>query len=196
MYKYKLVQRSNPLVKGSPKKWYASPLSEAAQTVKAMTRAATENTTVAPKEMEAALELLGNYARQQLLQGHTVRVGDLGTLRITFKSDGVEDITKYNASAMIKEPRILFTPSREFREAVIGAIQFENGGTSPRPGAAAPSPAATTATAAARAGTRCKGRAGKSYKSLVSYVSAVSVRPLYRCPPGRAAFTGPAPMPG
>ena len=83
-----------------------------------MTRAATENTTVAPKEMEAALELLGNYARQQLLQGHTVRVGDLGTLRITFKSDGVEDITKYNASAMIKEPRILFTPSREFREAV------------------------------------------------------------------------------
>ena len=93
-----------------------------------MTRAATENTTVAPKEMEAALELLGNYARQQLLQGHTVRVGDLGTLRITFKSDGVEDITKYNASAMIKEPRILFTPSREFREAVIGAIQFENGG--------------------------------------------------------------------
>ena len=118
MYKYKLVQRSNPLVKGSPKKWYASPLSEAAQTVKAMTRAATENTTVAPKEMEAALELLGNYARQQLLQGHTVRVGDLGTLRITFKSDGVEDITKYNASAMIKEPRILFMPSREFREAV------------------------------------------------------------------------------
>ena len=93
-----------------------------------MTRAATENTTVAPKEMEAALELLGNYARQQLLQGHTVRVGDLGTLRITFKSDGVEDITKYNASAMIKEPRILFMPSREFREAVIGAIQFENGG--------------------------------------------------------------------
>ena len=105
MYKYKLVQRSNPLVKGSPKKWYASPLSEAAH-----------------------LELLGNYARQQLLQGHTVRVGDLGTLRITFKSDGVEDITKYNASTMIKEPRILFMPSREFREAVIGAIQFENGG--------------------------------------------------------------------
>ena len=128
MYKYKLVKRSSPQDKGAPKKWYGSPLSETAQGVKAMTRAATENTTVAPKEMEAALELLGNYARQQLLQGHTVRVGDLGTLRITFKSDGVEDITKYNASTMIKEPRILFTPSREFREAVIGAIQFENGG--------------------------------------------------------------------
>ena len=128
MYKYKLVQRSNPLVKGSPKKWYASPLSEAAQTVKAMTRAATENTTVAPKEMEAALELLGNYARQQLLQGHTVRLGDLGTLRITFQSEGVESITDYQASSMIKNPRILFTPSKEFRESVINSLQFENGG--------------------------------------------------------------------
>lgn len=128
MYKYKLVKRSNPQDKGAPKKWYASPLSETAQDVKAMTRAATENTTVAPKEMEAALELLGNYARQQLQQGHTVRVGDLGTLRVTFQSDGVENITDYQASSMIKNPRILFTPSKDFRESVINSLQFENGG--------------------------------------------------------------------
>ena len=128
MYKYKLVKRGNPQNPDAPKKWYASPLSETAQDVKAMTRAATENTTVAPKEMETALELLGNYARQQLLQGHTVRVGDLGTLRITFQSEGVENITDYQASSMIKNARILFTPAKEFREAVIGNRQFENGG--------------------------------------------------------------------
>ena len=84
MYKYKLLKRNNPKAPDAPKKWYAAPLSEAAQDVKSMTRAATENTTVAPKEMETSLELLGNYARKQLLQGHVVRVGDLGTLRITF----------------------------------------------------------------------------------------------------------------
>ena len=49
MYKYKLVKRGNPQNENAPKKWYASPLSETAQDVKAMTRAATENTTVAPK---------------------------------------------------------------------------------------------------------------------------------------------------
>lgn len=128
MYKYKLVKRGNPQNENAPKKWYASPLSETAQDVKAMTRAATENTTVAPKEMEAALELLGNYARQQLLQGHSVKVGDLGTLRITIQSEGVEDITQYNPQTMIKGARILFTPSKEFREAVINNLQFENGG--------------------------------------------------------------------
>lgn len=128
MYKYKLVKRGHPGKPDSPKKWYATPLSESPQTVKVMTRVATENTTLAPKELEAALELLGNYARQQLLQGHSVKVGDLGTLRITIQSEGVEDITQYNPQTMIKGARILFTPSKEFRDAVINNLQFENGG--------------------------------------------------------------------
>lgn len=128
MYKYKLVKKINPQDKAAPKKWYAIPISEVPQTVKAMTRAATENTTTAPIEMEAALELLGRHARQQLQQGHTVRVGDLGTIRVSFKSDGVENITDFNAGAMIKNPRIIFTPSKEFRESVLQGIQFQNAG--------------------------------------------------------------------
>ena len=100
MYKYKLVKKINPQDKAAPKKQYAIPISEVPQTVKAMTRAATENTTTAPIEMEAALELLGRHARQQLQQGHTVRVGDLGTIRVSFKSDGVENITDFNAGVL------------------------------------------------------------------------------------------------
>ena len=61
-------------------------------------------------------------------QGHTVRVGDLGTIRVSFKSDGVENITDFNAGAMIKNPRIIFTPSKEFRESVLQGIQFQNAG--------------------------------------------------------------------
>lgn len=128
MYKYKLVQKFNPQDKSAPKKWYATAIGSEAQPVKAMTRAATENTTTAPIEMEASLELLGNYAIQQLLQGHIVKVGDLGTLRISFKSDGVEDITQFNAGSMIREPRIIFTPSKALREGVIKNLQFRNSG--------------------------------------------------------------------
>ena len=128
MYKYKLVQKINPQDKAAKKKWYAIAIGSEAQSVKTMTRAATENTTTAPIEMEAALELLGNYAIQQLLQGHIVKVGDLGTLRIAFKSDGVEDITQFNAGSMIHEPRIVFTPSKMLRESIIKNLQFQNGG--------------------------------------------------------------------
>ncbi len=128
MYKYKLVKKTNPQKLNEPKKWYAIPISESPQSVKAMTRAATENTTTAPIELEAALDLLGKHARQQLQQGHAVRVGDLGTIRIMFKSEGVEDITQFNPGAMIKEPRILFTPSRSFRDSVLNDMQFQNAG--------------------------------------------------------------------
>ena len=128
MQKFNLVQKRNPAKPDAPKKWYAVPQTREAQSVKAMTRSATENTSTAPIEMEAALDLLGKYATEQLLQGHTVKVGDLGTLRITFKSDGVENINDFNAGVMIKEPRILFTPSKEFRQNIIQQLKYQNGG--------------------------------------------------------------------
>lgn len=53
MCKYKLVKKINPQDKAAPKKWYAIPISEVPQNVKAMTRAAIENTTTAPIEIHS-----------------------------------------------------------------------------------------------------------------------------------------------
>lgn len=127
MYKYKLVQKVNPQQKDAPRKWYATSIGEKAETVNAMTRAATENTTTAPNEMKGAFDLFANYARQQLQQGHIVRVGEIGTLRISIQSEGAEDINDFSAS-MIKNPKIVFTPSKEFRESVLQGLQFQNAG--------------------------------------------------------------------
>ena len=128
MQDYNLVLKRNPMKPDEAKKWYAVPQSRESQDIKAMTRAATENTTTAPIEMEAAIDLLGKYAVQQLLQGHTVKVGNLGTLRVTFKSEGVENINDFNAATMIKEPRVIFTPSNELRDGVVRQLKFQNGG--------------------------------------------------------------------
>ncbi|MGP1623974.1 hypothetical protein [Bacteroides heparinolyticus] len=125
---YKLVQRKNPLKKDEPAKWYATPNSAKPLSPKALTRAATANTTTAPIELEAAMELLAAFIPQQLQQGHTVNVPGLGTFRLTFKSDGVEDIDKFNAGQMIKSPRIVFTPAKELREKTLQGLSFENGG--------------------------------------------------------------------
>lgn len=126
--KYTLVQKANPKDRDASKKWYAVPSSESALSGKAMTRAATANTSTSAIEMEAAMEYLANHIPQQLLQGHTVKVPGLGTFRIAFKSVGVSDLADFNVSAMIKEPRILFTPEKALRESVINGLTFENGG--------------------------------------------------------------------
>ena len=125
---YKLVQKKHPMKKNEPAKWYAVPNSARPLSPKALTRAATAHTTTAPIELEAAMELLATFIPQQLKQGHTVNMPGLGTFRITFKSEGVEDIDKFNAGQMIKSPRIVFTPTKELRDSIVRDLRFEDGG--------------------------------------------------------------------
>ncbi len=128
MAKYKLILKKNPLKKEEPAKWYATPKSETPLSGKAMTKAATANTTMAPIEMEAALEFLAKYVPQQLQQGHTVKLPGLGTFRLSFKSEGVASIDDFRPTAMIKEARIVFVPDKEFRASVLNGLTFEDGG--------------------------------------------------------------------
>lgn len=126
--KIKYLKRPLPNDREAPAKWYATPIIDKPETVSAMTRAATENTSTAPLEMQAALGLFGNYARKRLLAGESVRLGDLGTLKVTFRSKGVDNIDDVNAGQMIYDVRLRFTPSKEFREGVINNLTFECGG--------------------------------------------------------------------
>lgn len=127
--KFTLVQRVNPQKRTEgAMKWYAVPSTETAMTGKALTRAATANTSTAPIEMEAAMEHLANFIPQQILQGHTVKVPGLGSFRMSFRSEGTSDIAEFLPSQMIKEPRILFTPDKELRTKVINNLTYENGG--------------------------------------------------------------------
>ena len=125
---YKLVQKKHPMKKNDPAKWYAVPNSAKPLSPKALTRAATAHTTTAPIELEAAMELLAAFIPQQLQQGHTVNVPGLGSFRLTFKSEGVEDINLFNAGQMIKSPRIVFTPAKELKEKTLQGLSFENSG--------------------------------------------------------------------
>jgi len=126
--KFNLVQKANPRQLDGDKKWYAVPSSESAMDGKAMTRAATANTSTSAIEMEAAMEYLAAFIPQQLLLGHSVKVPGLGSFRVSFKSKGVSDISTFNAGNMISDVRILFTPDKALRTSVINNLAFENGG--------------------------------------------------------------------
>ena len=125
---YKLVQKKHPTKKSEPAKWYAVPNSARPLAQKALTRAATANTTTAPIEMEAAIELLAAFIPQQLQQGHTVNVPGLGSFRLSFKSEGVEKIDDFRPEKMIKSARVVFTPSKELKERTLHGLSYEEGG--------------------------------------------------------------------
>lgn len=130
MAKYKLVERrSNAMVKNDPtKKFYAAPVTERAMPVAQFARLATTDSALSSGEMLAALEFFGQTAMQQLLQGHSVEIPGIGTLRISFSSKGVDKPEQFNARTMISNARILFRPKAEVRNAIREGMYYENAG--------------------------------------------------------------------
>ena len=128
-FKYKLVEKLRE--PGNPtagKNWRGAPSSATSLSGKAMTRAATKNTTMAPIELEAALELLADFVPEQLLQGHTVTIPGLGYFRLTFKSKGADTVEGFDPKEMLYDVRPVFVVDRDFRKRVQDNIEFEDGG--------------------------------------------------------------------
>ena len=125
---YKLIKRVNPNKRDEEPKWYATPINGEAESSDAVTRAATTNTTTAPTEMDSSIVHYGNYILKKLQKGESVSLGKLGTFRVTFHSEGVDNIDDFNPNTMISNPRIRFVPSKEFRSAFKSNISYRNAG--------------------------------------------------------------------
>ncbi len=130
MAKFKLVEmKANPLDKNDTrKKYYAKPQTERALSPYAFSKLASVGMTVAAKEMEAGLVQFGEKALEYIVLGRSVEIPGIGTLHLTFRSEGVDSPTEFNAASMIKSPRIIFTPKPEVREALRTGLFFELAG--------------------------------------------------------------------
>ena len=64
----------------------------------------------------------------ELQQGNSVQLGELGWLRLSFGSEGVEDLTQFDAATMIKNVKIVFTPSKALMAEIRKDLVFENAG--------------------------------------------------------------------
>ena len=130
MANYRLIQRRiNVLAQDKIKeKFYAIPVTERALSVQQFAKLATTDSALSSGEMLAALEFFGQTAMQQLLQGHSVEIPGIGTLRISFSSKGVDKPEQFNARTMISNARIIFRPKPEVRNAIREGMYYENAG--------------------------------------------------------------------
>lgn len=121
--KYRLIQKPNPLEPDSKRKWYASPikagtinnyqLSKGIAAKSSMTRGAVLN----------VIENMVDEIPKYLTEGYSVNLNNLGTLRLSLSSEGVLDPDSFN-DANIKNMRVVFTPSPEFKKTLQN-IEFE-----------------------------------------------------------------------
>ena len=120
--KYKMIQRANPQNR-SIQKWYAAPVNDGKITQRAIAADIVELSSLSRGDVSNVIESLIGTVPKYLLMGKSVNLGDLGTLRLSFTSQGVDDVSTFNAS-MISNVRVIFTPSVEFK-ASLEKVTFE-----------------------------------------------------------------------
>jgi predicted histone-like DNA-binding protein len=117
----KSVERPQPGVAGGGvKKHYASPVHGQELTLDGLTKGIEKTSTVNGADIRAVLYAMVEEAVGGLEDGRIVRLGDLGSLRITLSSEGkatAEEVT----AASVKKAGVIFTPGKKLQEMLNNA---------------------------------------------------------------------------
>ena len=127
--KFKFTKkRKDPKNPQSETQWHASPIITNRLTTRSVCKVVTRNTTTAPTEAESTFNLVCDGIVHELQQGNSVQLGELGWLRLSFSSEGVDNLEDFNAATMIKNVKIVFTPSKTLMNDIKNGLEFENVG--------------------------------------------------------------------
>lgn len=125
--KYRLSKKKNRLNRRSDGLWYATAAPGYKFGTRDLCRYASMHTTLGHFEVRAVLDLLGQCVPMLLAEGNVVQLGELGTLRVTFGSEGVEQPEDFHPRLM-RPARIVFYPSKALKAAMRSHLSYEAGG--------------------------------------------------------------------
>ncbi|WP_066630796.1 HU family DNA-binding protein [Labilibacter marinus] len=123
MLKYKLIERRNPGDPSAPQKKYATHVKKGTKSVAAISKDIADISSLSRGDIQNTLMNLVDQIPKYLLDGNSVSLGELGTLRISFSSEGVDTEEEFNVSK-IKGLKVLFTPGKLIKEEIVKA-KFE-----------------------------------------------------------------------
>ncbi len=112
---FKVIEKGQPGVAGGgDKKYYASAVMQGEMTLDKLTKNIEKVSTVSGADIRAVLYAMVDVMKDALADGKIVRLGDLGSLRVSISSTGQEEEAKVLAST-IKGAKTIFTPSKEIK---------------------------------------------------------------------------------
>lgn len=114
---YDKIKRKNPAKPMLAPKWYVQVKSLPTIDEKEVARQLTEETTLNAKEAEMAIAQLRKVLLRNLLDGHTVRLGDWGYFYLTVSSAGAEE-EKEALPSKVKKVNLNFRYEKTFQEAL------------------------------------------------------------------------------
>jgi predicted histone-like DNA-binding protein len=115
--KYKLIQRGHPTNPSAPKKYYAIPVNAGKFTLRELSSDIAGRTSLSRGDIENVLTTLVETLPMLLKVGVSVKLDNLGTLRLSISSEGVDSPEDFT-SAHIKGVKVIFTPSAEMKKSL------------------------------------------------------------------------------
>lgn len=110
---YKTTLRANPMDR-SQKKFYASPSYTEDINLHKVAQDISNNCTLTPADISAVLDSFLEVLPGYLENGHSIKMGDFGRFRLSFRSVGQENEEDVSAND-IGAARILFVPSTRLK---------------------------------------------------------------------------------
>ena len=124
MINYKVIERGQPgVVGGGTKKFYANIENDGELDLSDLTTSIEKICTVSGADIRAVLYALVDVGIESLRKGTMVRLGDLGSLRVSLSSDGAESAEKFNVK-YIKKARVIFTPGSRIKN-LLEVVEYQ-----------------------------------------------------------------------
>ena len=119
MTKYIIQGKKNPLKK-TEIKYYPQMAPSTPMTLAQIVKRVEKRSTVSSADVKAVLDALQYEVIEALENGNSVRLGDLGSFRLTMKSQGVETVAeaKKKGAQLIKKVNVQFTKSTTMRDTL------------------------------------------------------------------------------
>jgi len=114
------MERGKPGDAGGPKKIYAAPVITGKKNLSQISRDITELSSLSRGDIHNVLTNLVDQLPKYLLEGNSVSLGEFGTLRISFSSEGVERQSEFN-TGRIKGVKVIFTPGMAIKNELAKA---------------------------------------------------------------------------
>ena len=114
---YSVIAKGNPSKPEDPKKYYASVNSSGEISLRDLAKEIAEISTMSLPDVVGVLESVLMLVPRHISQGKIIRLGELGSLRISVSSEGKEKAEEVNAKN-IKSSKFIFKPGKELQKAL------------------------------------------------------------------------------
>lgn len=111
---YSVVKRANPIDKNAAPLYYAQPVWGTEVGIRTIAQQISKYSTLTFADVSAVLASFIEMLPMWLKEGHSIRLGNFGILRLTFKSDGKEKEEDVSGNA-INHVRVVLRGCSEFK---------------------------------------------------------------------------------